>query len=259
MTIQELKQKKQELGYTNKQLAEISGIPLGTVQKVFSGNTKAPRRDTILALTKVLTKSTDTYPSFVREESAYSTKKKEYTIADYMALPEDVRVELIDGVFYDMAPPYTGHQAIAGYIHKKLLDFTLERKGPCLPLISPVGVQLDSDDKTIVEPDVLIVCDRDKVKKNLVKGAPDFIIEVLSPSTRKKDMQLKLYKYGNAGVREYWMVDMQAEKVIVYDLEHEDIPKIYTFNDTVPVMIWNNECTIDFSEIHTLYSFLYAD
>ena len=144
-----------------------------------------------------------------------------------------------------MAAPTTFHQGIAGFLYKKFLDFVMENKGPCFPFISPVDVQLDCDDKTVVQPDVLVVCDRTKYKNGRVFGAPDLVVEVLSPSTRRKDMQLKMYKYSEAGVREYWMVDPEKKVVVQYDLDHLEIPTIYNFQSEVPVLIWDGACRID--------------
>ena len=96
-------------------------------------------------------------------------------------------------------------------------------------LPSPVSVQLDEDNRTMLQPDVVVCCDRDKILRSHVYGAPDMVIEILSPSTRKKDMGLKLKKYITARVREYWMVDPDKKKVVVYDLEHNELPAIYGF------------------------------
>ena len=142
-------------------------------------------------------------------------------------------------------------------MYKKFLDFVMENKGPCFPFISPVDVQLDCDDKTVVQPDVLVVCDRSKYKNGRVFGAPDLVIEVLSPSTRRKDMQLKMYKYSEAGVREYWMVDPEKKVVVQYDLEHLEIPTIYNFQSEVPVLIWDGACRIDLREMVETIGFLW--
>lgn len=267
MTIEEMKARKRELGLTNRMISEKSGVPLSTVQKVFSGFTTAPRRETIIALQKVLGSrnerempaaggSTPEDPELRESRTAYNTKRG-YTLEDYLALPEDQRVELIDGAYCDMAAPATIHQGLAGMIYKKLLDHVLEHKGPCYPFISPVDVQLDCDDKTVVQPDVMIICDRGKHKNGRIFGAPDMVVEILSPSTRKKDMFLKLYKYGNAGVREYWIIDPLKKIILQYDLEHADMPAIYGFDDKVPVLIWNSECIIDFKEVDDAVSFLW--
>lgn len=95
--------------------------------------------------------------------------------------------------------------------------------------------QLDCDDKTIVQPDVLVLCDAGRLSGNTILGAPDLVVEVLSKVTRKKDMFVKLNKYMNAGVKEYWMVDFEKMKVIVYDFLHENYSVIYGIHDVVPV------------------------
>lgn len=256
MTIQEMKERKRELGYTYSQIADLSGVPFGTVQKVFNGTTSSPRYETLQALEKLLGAPQNV---FIKEEqTAYLTKKQgEYTLEDYYEIPDDIRVELIDGVIYNMTAPTSLHQLIAGFIYAKLLGHIMSHKGECLPLISPLDVQLDCDDKTMVQPDVIIVCDRDKIINRCVYGAPDFVIEVLSKSTRKKDTVIKLNKYMNAGVREYWMIDPVKKKVIVYDFEHDEYPVIYGFDAKIPVQIWEGVCVIDFQEVYEHIRFLY--
>lgn len=256
MTIKEMQERKRELGYSYAQIAELSGLPLGTVQKVLGGITLTPRYDTIMALESVLGEE---QPMAVRESARpYNVKKQgEYTLEDYYQYPDDIRMELIDGVIYDMTAPTSVHQIIAGFIYSKLLQYVLNNGGECLPMIAPVDVQLDCDDRTMVEPDVLIVCDRDKIINRCVYGAPDFIIEILSKSTKKKDSVIKLNKYLNAGVREYWMIDPDKKKVIVYDFAHDEYPIIYGFDAKVPVGIWNGDLEIDFAEVYDHVRFLY--
>lgn len=270
MTIQEMRQKKKELGYTNEMVSELSGIPLGTVQKVFAGVTTSPRYETLLALEKIFKdgggcsdcmseRQVAYYTNRVSESvTAYQVKKQgEYTLEDYYALPDERRVELIDGVIYDMSAPSPIHQMVSAKVWKQLTDYIEQRQGQCIPFYSPIDVQIDCDDKTMVQPDVLVVCDRDKVIKRCVYGAPDLIVEILSPSTRKKDMFIKLAKYKEAGVREYWLVDPDKKKVLVYDLEHEELPMIYGFDAKVPVIIFDGKCEVDFTEIYEYIKFLY--
>lgn len=257
MTIEQMRERKRELGYSYEQIAELSNLPLGTVQKVLGGITKSPRYDTLQALEAVLVKKQE---AVLCESSAvYHAKQAgEFTLEDYMALPDEQRVELIDGVFYDMAAPLTIHQVISSEIHIVLREFIRENKGMCIPLCSPTDVQLDCDDKTIVQPDVLVVCDRDKFKYGRVFGAPDFVVEVISASTAKKDAVLKLSKYCNAGVREYWIVDPKKKRIFVYDFENDACPAVYTFEDEVPVSIFKGKCKVDFREIYEYAGFLYA-
>ena len=254
MTIEEMIQRKRELGYSYAQIAELSGIPLATVQKVFGGVTKSPRRETILALERALS------TNFVKEPAAaYKIGKRpgEYTISDYVALPEEKRVELIDGVFYDMAAPSSIHQYLAGAIYAALLNHVSKSQGSCVPFIAPLDVQLDKDDKTMVQPDVMVVCGRDKISRRRIFGAPDFIVEILSPETRKKELTVKMQKYIEAGVREYWVIWPEEKTVAVYHLQGDLIPQLYTFNDPVPIGIWDNTCSVDFPAIYQQIQFLY--
>lgn len=256
MTIDEMKDRKRELGYTYAQIAELSGVPLGTVQKIFSGVTVSPRYDTLTELEKVLG-----FPDSSRVEesrAAYLTKRQgEYTLKDYYRIPEERRTELIDGVIYDMASPTSVHQMIAGLIYTKLLTHVLEIKGTCLPMIAPLDVQLDCDERTMVQPDVAVICDRDKIIERCIYGAPDFIIEVLSKSSARRDSVIKLNKYLSAGVREYWLIDPDHQKVLVYRFQKEEYPVIYGFDARIPVGIWDDGFSVDFSEVYEHIRFLY--
>ena len=280
MTVDEIRERKRLLGYSNEQLAALSGVPLSTVQKVLGGTTQAPRYETLQKLEKalrekeVLRESSAAYgvkereasyetkePEAFRENgSAYGAKKQgEYTLEDYYALPDERRVELIDGVFYDMSAPASVHQAIIGELHMAFAGFVRGRKGPCKVFLSPCDVQLDEDDRTMVQPDLLVICDRRKIRRRCCFGAPDLVIEVLSPSTRKKDIRIKTAKYANAGVREYWMIDPDNRQVMTIDLANDAFPEIYGFEDRIPVGIWNGALVVDFSEISQEIAYLYED
>lgn len=258
MTIEEMKKRKQTLGYTYEKIAELAGLPLGTVQKVLGGVTKSPRYDTLEALERVL--GEPKYADHIAEAAFdYHVKNRRegFTLTDYYALPREQRAELIDGVFYDMASPSHIHQLISGEIFRSLSDYIRSSRGACIPAYAPLDVQLDCDDRTIVQPDVMVVCDRTKFQHGLVYGAPDFIVEILSRSTRKKDSYLKLAKYAAAGVREYWMVDVERSSVLVYYLEQDEWPRIYGFQDKIPVKIFEEKCVVDFAAISEYISFLY--
>ena len=248
MTVEEMRRIKKELGYSYEQIAELSGVPLGTVQKVLLEITKSPRYETLLALESV----------FAQAMTQTIKQKTKFTVEDYLKLPEEVRVELIDGVIYDMAAPTSLHQAIAGEIFTQFRNYLRKNGAKCMAFISPIDVQLDCDDKTMVQPDVAIVCDRSKLKSGRIFGAPDLVVEVLSKSTRKKDSMIKTGKYINAGVKEYWIVDSDKKRVVVYKYSDElYLPTIYTFEDEVPVGIWENACEVDFSDIYDYISFMY--
>ena len=261
MTIKEMKERKRELGLTYEQLSELSGVPLGTLQKVLTGATLSPRYETLLALEKVLGKDIYGVDGIIREsQPEYGVKKwqGEFTLEDYYEIPDDIRVELIDGVLYTMNSPTSVHQMIGGLIYTKLMNYVMQKKGRCLPMISPIDVQLDCDDKTMVQPDVLILCDRNKlVKKGGIYGAPDFIVEILTPSTKRKDMIKKNQKYMDAGVREYWLVDPDEKRVMVYLYNDPEVVHLYTFEDEIPVGIFDGNCKINFAEIYEYIEFMY--
>ena len=142
--------------------------------------------------------------------------KELYTTKDIMALPEGVRAELIDGQIYDMAPP--------SYVHQKLISaFTVifsnhikSKGGFCDVIPAPFAVNLTANDETYVEPDISIICDKSKITDHRCNGAPDFIVEVVSPSSRRMDYNIKNAKYAESGVREYWIVDPAKERTTVY-------------------------------------------
>lgn len=245
MTIQEMKEKKREKGYTYAQMAELSGVPLGTIQKIFSGETESPRYDTLQALEQLFTE----IPA-VQEGTFYQADRNgSYTLDDYYALPEDQRVELIDGYFFEMLAPTFGHQTIGGEIYRQIANYIMDKGGSCRPFIAPVDVQLDCDERTMVQPDVGIVCDPDKIKRFGIYGAPDFLVEVISPSTKKKDYTKKLAKYMEAGVREYWILDPDQKRLLVYFFEGDVYPVIYGLDQPIPVGIYNGDLVIDFSNI----------
>ncbi|MBQ9014945.1 MAG: Uma2 family endonuclease [Firmicutes bacterium] len=254
MRIEDMKRRKRELGYTARQISDLSGVPLGTVQKIFSGHTKAPRYDTLRALEAVLRWES---PELTRVPGK---KQGEYTIADLEGFPEERRVELIDGVIYDLASPTGAHQIAVGFLHAELWNFIRSNQGGCVVNIAPTGVQPDpEDDTTLLEPDVLVTCDREKITMPGIKGAPDLVIEVLSPSTRKRDLLLKTGKYEQAGVRELWLVDHMNRRVLVYDFEHGNVVSMYGFRDKVPVLIFDGVLTIDFGELSDYLDELFGD
>lgn len=153
-----------------------------------------------------------------------------HTYADYLTWPEDTRYELIDGAAYLMAPaPTLDHQEIAGEIFRQLANALHDK--PCRAFIAPVDVRLpkagEADDlvDTVVQPDVLVVCDPAKLDRRGVRGAPDFVVEVLSPATAGHDHVLKRQVYERAGVREYWLVHPADRIVTIYRLSDGEYGK----------------------------------
>lgn len=243
-----LREKKERANWTTEELSRRSGVPMGTINKILSGETSSPRYDTMEALDSAFREEE---ALMLRESLPYEVKEEErlYTLDDYYRLPNDVRAELIDGRIFYMQSPTSTHQSIIGELYFATRLFIKERDGECQPLMAPLDVQLDCDDKTMVQPDFMIICDKEKIWKDRIYGAPDFVAEVLSPSTRKRDTDIKILKYKSAGVREYWIVDIDKERVICYFFEEDGfMPNIYTFQNEVPVRIYDGELKIRMEE-----------
>lgn len=177
-------------------------------------------------------------------------QKEPYTLEYIENLPEGERAELIDGDVYMMAPPNTMHQRISGFLHIKIGSYIERKKGKCEVFAAPFAVYLNDDDYNYVEPDLSVICDSDKVDKKGCHGAPDLIMEIVSPSSRRMDYLIKLNQYQKAGVREYWVIDPADKSVLVYDFKQENVEK-YTFKDRVKVGIYE-DLWIDFSEFKNL-------
>lgn len=292
MKIEEMKALKCEWGYTNEQISELTGIAVGTIQKIFSGETKSPRRETIQALEKLFRSGyygiypgpvydfpPEGKPILLKEGNlaeaygAASTEgavgaerlplraQGEYTSEDYNNWPEESRIELIDGHIYNLAAVKASHEIIVGEILTELKNFTRKYKRSCIPFGSNIGVHIDNDHRTVLQPDITILCDHKKLHRDdeHIWGGPDLVMEVLSPSTRRKDMTLKLNKYCNGGVREYWLIDADKKQVIVYDFAHDDLISCYSFDEKVPVGIWDGACEIDFGQISSVLEQVFSE
>lgn len=162
---------------------------------------------------------------------------KTYTEEDYYNLPEDVRAELIDGQIYYMAPPNTRHQRLVSDLHYQIRDFINRNSGTCEVFPAPFAVFLNENDQNYVEPDISVICDKNKITDKGCNGAPDWVIEIVSPSSKQMDYYKKLFKYRTAGVREYWVVDPERNLVTVYDFEKDSMEE-YSFDKYVPVGIY---------------------
>ena len=174
-------------------------------------------------------------------------KEDIYTIEDIYDLPEGERAELIDGQIYYMAPPSRKHQEYVGALHSEIFQYIRNNKGECKSYIAPFAVFLNKDDKNYVEPDISVICDKSKLDDRGCNGAPDWIIEIVSPGSRRMDYYTKLFKYRTAGVREYWIVDPEKNRIMVYNFESEDTVE-YSFSDIIKVSIYEN-LYIDFSKL----------
>ena len=272
MTLEQMKTIKKNFGVSAREISEGTKIPFGTVQKIFTGETSNPRFSTLDKLNDFFVSLSLKYlndmpqdalfvhdihgyipPDSSAEELDYfeltlGKRQGEFTVSDREKLPDDIRTELIDGYLIYLAAPNREHQTIAGMIYADLISCMFGGEHDCLPHIAPVDVNLDDDDRTMLQPDVLVLCHEDRDTR-YVHGAPEFVVEILSKSTRKIDTTTKLNKYMQAGVKEFWIVDPDNRTITVYDFEGGRYPLHYSFDEEVPVNISAGDCSIDFRRI----------
>lgn len=180
-------------------------------------------------------------------------QEKNYTGEDYNNLPETVRAELIEGRLYYMSAPSRMHQRILGIMYNKIFNYISAQNGSCEAYPAPFAVKLFNDRDDTVEPDISVICDPEKLTDRGCTGAPDWIVEIISPGNPEHDYVRKLNLYLDAGVREYWIIDPRDHKILVYNLQNEHAEnftvKPYTFRDKIKVSIYE-DFWIDFNELN---------
>ena len=261
-----LTQIREALGLTQKDLEKRTGIHQSDISKIERGVAN-PSLETLNRLADAMGCSV-THDFYIKNENdnhevvrgnlarGLSVWKPQgaYTVDDILSLPEGTRAELIDGVIYDMAPPLVVHQRIILEFAYAIKSFIKDSKGECEVLISPIGVLVSTDDKkNYLEPDLVVVCNSDKIEKRFITGGPDFVLEVTSDTTSSRDFTLKKQKYQEAGVREYWILDVKRERVIIYLQDNNfDTPMIHTLGEEVGIHIYDSNLKIDLNEISKL-------
>ena len=176
------------------------------------------------------------------------------TLEQYESLPEDIHAEVFDGQIVYMSSPSQEHQTISMELSTILNMYIKSKKGNCRVFHAPFDVLLNDNPLTIVQPDLMIICDKNKLDGKRCNGAPDFIIEIVSPTNASDDYIKKLYYYKNAGVREYWIVDPRRKTIIVNYFEEDILNIPYTFESTVKVNIYD-DLYVNFSDISKALDF----
>lgn len=255
--VERLKKRKKELGWSNQKVAKEANVPVGTVNKIFSGATKYPRNETMHAIIKAMglgyydLEDYGMRASVIRETGKYQSGKKDKraTLKTYYSLPGELRAELIDGSFYYTSIPSMEHQCLMVELVSILHEYFDENRGRCKVLTNPCDVRLDKDNYTMLHPDIFVAADGGKcIADGFYDGAPEMVIEIVSPENPELDYERKREKYQHAGVKEYWIVDPVKQRVVVYVFVRDTMPMIYTFDDEVKSEVYR-DLKADFQKI----------
>jgi len=180
----------------------------------------------------------------------YNEEGKRFTYTDYAGWDDDNRYELIDGVVHLMSAPSATHQSILVELSRQIANYLIGKS--CKVFVAPFDVCINGKgdlDDTVVQPDILVICDNEKIEDKYCNGAPDLTIEILSPSTSRHDRIVKLNKYLQAGVREYWIIDPVDKSVTVHLLENNKyIIHAYDETDTVAIHVLD-DCNVALQDI----------
>ncbi len=184
-------------------------------------------------------------------QPAFQPQPEIITLEQYEALPESRRAEVFENIVFDMASPSQTHQALSMELSNIIYSYIKSRKGSCQVFSAPFDVMLSEKPLTIVQPDIMVICDKNKLDGKRCNGAPDFIIEIVSPGNPSDDYIRKLYYYKNFGVREYWIADPHRKTVTVNDFEGDLVSVQYPFDAIIKVNIFD-DLFISFYDISRL-------
>lgn len=235
-------------GYAQKDVAKMIGVSNSTYSLYESGK-REPNIARIENIAHALFISIDELfglydfgtKELLKEASEAYKVRATCTWREYYDLPDGEHAELIRGELYYMSAPSRIHQEIVGELYYLIKNYINEKGGLCKVYLAPFAVKLSEEDHTIVQPDLSIICDLDKLDERGCNGAPNLVIEVLSPSNKKRDIIDKLKLYADYDVQEYWIIDSDLKKVIVYNLmDDKDIPNIYGFEEEIRVNIFED-------------------
>ena len=243
MTIDDIKGLKEKDGMTEEQISETTDIPSNILSMWFSGELEEPKYMTPQEFGEFLAEhgvpfcydETTGFPCLLREEAvAYNFNARQYYEGKIKELCDVALVEVIDRKIYTMSTPNRMHQFLVAKLLIRIGNHIEKKRGKCHVYPAPFGVRLFADDETWVEPDILVICKKDIMTDRGCDGAPDLIVEIVSPNNMFHDYVTKLVKYQQAGVHEYWIVDPINERITLYHFQESVQKADYTYEDTIP-------------------------
>lgn len=241
-----LKLARKARGYTQREVAEIIHMSNSSYCLYESGD-REPNLATLEKIAHALYISIDELfglydfgtVNLIKETSKYYHTRPKCTWQQYYELPEGEHAELVNGELYYLAAPSRIHQRLVMEITYALTSYIKSRKGSCEVYPAPFAVKLSEEDNIIVQPDISVICDKKKLDDRGCNGGPDLVIEILSPTNKNRDCIEKLKLYSEYEVKEYWIIDPDTKKVIVYQLEdNSGIPNIFGFDSDIKVNIF---------------------
>lgn len=262
MTIEEMQCRRKELGYSYKELSELSGVPLGTVQKVMGGATASPRYKTLCALEQALYRPANRIHTYVREEAAYAagskkksgskSGKKSGTVVVESGCFPGYRSEILFGNLYRQPPVSVRDRQLTGSLYE-LLSRSIRNSGNSYAvLFSPVLDLSDGVSRTVTQPDLCVTELKGGSRIERITGTPLMIAEFVTAQTPAGSVYLKTGRYAAAGVREYWRIDSGREQVEVYRFSKGNESECYSFRDVVPLPLPGCTDQIDLAEAASL-------
>ena len=282
LDIEKLRERKKKLKLTTAEIASMAELPVSTVSKIMTGETKNPSYVTIEKINEVLARKEMLRRIYVYFESLkefialnpeksidqieYGRKyfkehskdydfsgdiygnlaldKQKITLENIHQLGEDKQIELLDGHLIYNEAPNVKHQLLVQNIGRVIDAYISANNGNCRMFNVGINLYFEDDDNTLLIPDIVVLCDDSKLGESGITGSPDWIIEVVSPSTRRADYNNKMHKYMCQGVREYWIIDPEKERVTTYIQGEPMMAYVYGFEDVIPVYIYDGQLEI---------------
>ena len=234
MTPEEMRRRKEELGFSNALLAELSHVPIGTVNRILCGITRKPRYHTMIALEQALNEAAHYYYDTAKKQISYAREPQGSYGAAGRQLPNLV------------------HQQILGYLYCVINDFCRDKQIDCQVYPGPVCLRLTEEKAQVIQADLVVIRDRQALQEWGIRGCPDLVMEVVSPDTVAEDYVHKTKLYMENGAGEYWILDPDRRQVFRYDFSTGGAPLIHKMEGRLGISTFGESLEIDLGRIALL-------